>query len=263
MSLQDTRGDAPGSAPEGTEWPRYRVTLQYLGTRYHGWQIQSGRLTVQEVLQERLSRLAGSSVKVAGASRTDSGVHALGQVAHFDFPTKPSIPDLKRTLNAVLPWDIRVIELSKVPTSFHAQRSALRKRYHYRIFRDEVLPPFEHNLALHHPASLDCDAVDEAVRMLRGTHDFSGFAAASTTVKNRVRTVFEAQLWAESEILSFGIEADGFLHHMIRNIVGTLLQIGTGKRSPGNISEIIEARDRAMAGPTAPAHGLYLVHIWY
>lgn len=242
---------------------KYKATLQYLGTSYHGWQKQEHDLTVQEVMESTLSRLAGDSVKVVGASRTDAGVHAKGQVAHFFFPAKDSVPNLKKAANAILPKDIRIKALTKASPEFHAQRHARRKRYEYHIYSGDVFPPFLCNRAIHVGHSLDLSLLNRAASLFLGTHDFSGFAASSTTVRNRVRSLFVSSFTKSGAHFVYRVEADGFLHHMIRNIVGTLLEISRGKLKVESVTEILRCRDRSMAGPTAPAEGLYLVRIWY
>lgn len=242
---------------------KYRITLQYVGTRYAGWQIQRNARTIQGVLRDQLSRLAGHPVTVVGAGRTDSGVHALGQVAHFWFPLKPSIPDLRRTLNALLPWDIRVMRLTKADPAFHAQKHALKKRYEYRILTADVVPPFLHARVCHLPAKIDLEAMQQAAAILRGRHDFSSFAAAASRVRSHVRSVYLSEFRRRGHRLTYRVEADGFLHHMVRNFVGTLTEVGLGKRRPSDVRDLLEVRDRTQAGPTAPAEGLYLVKIWY
>jgi tRNA pseudouridine38-40 synthase len=251
------------SAPTGPTTPKFKVILQYLGSRYHGWQIQKGQVTVQGIIRDTLATLAGRSVAVVGASRTDAGVHALGQVAHFHFRPKETIPNLQRTLNALLPWDIRIVHLQQVSEDFHAQKSARKKRYEYRIFNGEVFPPFLHNQSTHLPGELDIKLMREGAELVLGDHDFSGFAAASTTVENRVRKVVASEILKQGRHINYRIEADGFLHHMVRNIVGTLLEIGQGKRPPEEVLHILESRDRQLAGPTARPEGLYLARIWY
>ncbi len=242
---------------------KYRADLQYVGTRYAGWQIQRDARTVQGELREKLSRLAGHSVTVVGASRTDSGVHALGQVVHFFFPQKESIPDLRRALNALLPWDIRVMRLVEVDRAFHAQKHAVKKRYEYRISTADVAPPFLHNRVCHLPAALDLRSMQEAATILQGRHDFSSFAAAASRVRSHIRTVILSEFHRRGHTLLYRVEADGFLHHMVRNFVGTLIEVGLGKRRAADLPSLIQTRDRRLAGPTAPAEGLYLVRIWY
>jgi tRNA pseudouridine38-40 synthase len=242
---------------------KYKITLQYLGTRYHGWQIQRGQVTVQGVIRKALSRLAGEPVKIAGASRTDSGVHAIGQVAHFYFPPKHTIPDLRRALNATIPKDIRVVRLERASPVFHAQKSALRKRYDYRIFNGPVLPPFLYRRVCHIVHPLDFERMQRGAELLLGTHDCSGFAASTTTTENRVRQITHSQMSKGGRNLRYRVEADGFLHHMVRNMAGTLIEIGLHKRPPSDVARIIQSADRTIAGVTAPPEGLYLVRIWY
>jgi tRNA pseudouridine38-40 synthase len=242
---------------------KYRITLQYLGTRYHGWQIQRRQITVQEVVKEALTRLAGEPVTPAGASRTDAGVHALGQVAHFYFPPRKTIADLRKALNAILPRDIRVVRLERVASDFHAQKNALRKRYDYQIYNGPVLPPFLYGRVCHIIHPLDFERMQSSAELLLGTRDFSGFAASTTTTENRVRHVSYSEIRKHGRKLRYRVEADGFLHHMVRNIAGTLLEIGLHKRSPSDINRIIASGDRTIAGATAPPEGLYLVRIWY
>lgn len=242
---------------------KYKLLLQYDGTRYAGWQIQKNRETVQGWVKDALGVVTGESVSVVAAGRTDSGVHALGQVAHVVLGQAEPPLRLRRSLNGVLPADIRVSRVSRVPLRFHAQKDALRKRYEYRIYNGEVLSPFERGYILQVVRPLDAGAIEEAARCLLGRHDFSGFAAASTGVRDRTRTVFHSSLKKKGRRLYYRIEADGFLHHMVRNIVGTLLQIGSQRRPPEDMEIIRRSADRRQAGATAPAHGLYLVRVWY
>jgi tRNA pseudouridine38-40 synthase len=242
---------------------KYRATIQYVGSRYQGWQIQPDSRTVQGVLSEILSRLAGEPVTVVGAGRTDSGVHALGQVAHFYFREKASIPNLQKTMNALLPDDIRIVRLRPVAASFHAQRDALLKRYEYRIFTGPVLSPFLTDRICHCPGPLEADRMKEAASMLIGSHDFTSFTAAASRVRNRRRELTRSEVRRSGNTITYRVEGRGFLHHMVRNIAGTLIEIGQGKRASQEIATILEARDRSAAGPTAPAAGLYMVRIWY
>ncbi len=242
---------------------KYKITLQYLGTRYHGWQIQRGQVTVQGVLRDALGELAGVPIQLAGASRTDSGVHAFGQVAHCYFPERETIADLRKALNAILPKDIRVLRVERVPDHFHAQRSARTKSYEYRIYNGPVLSPFNYGRVCHIVHPLDFEEMQMGAELLLGVHDFSGFAASTTTAKNRVREITRSQMKKQGRNLVYRVEADGFLHHMVRNIVGTLLEIGLQKRAPTEITTILESADRGNAGVTAPPEGLYLVRVWY
>ena len=246
-----------------TDNKKYRMDLQYKGTGYSGWQIQPYQSTVQEVVSNALSKLASSRISVTGAGRTDSGVHALQQVAHFHFPEKESVPNLKKALNAVLPWDIRVTSVEEVSSEFHARKWALRKRYEYHFYTGEVFPPFLHDLALHIHSGFKLEPAAEAAAQLVGTHNFSAFSGSGTAIVDKVRSVSVSRFRQRGNILIYRIEANGFLFHMVRNIVGTLLEAGRGKTKPSMMSTIINSLDRGQAGPTAPPQGLYLAKIWY
>ena len=246
-----------------TENKKYRMDLQYQGTGYSGWQIQPYQTTVQESLSNALSHLAGNRISVTGAGRTDSGVHALQQVAHFYFPEKESVPDLKKALNAILPWDIRITSIKKADPDFHARKWALKKRYEYHFYNGEVFPPFLHNLAVHLYPDFKREHAEEAASFLVGTHDFTSFTGAGTSIVDKVRSVSVSDFRKKGNMLIYRIEANGFLFHMVRNIVGTLMEAGRGKIEPSAIPSIIAALDRGEAGPTAPPHGLYLTRIWY
>ncbi len=242
---------------------KYKAVIQYIGTRYAGWQIQKNQITVQGLLRESLARVSGETVSVVGSGRTDSGVHALAQVAHFRL-SEPVPPDrLQRALNGVLPWDIRVLGLSRAPATFHAQRSAVRKRYEYRIFNGRVLPPFLHDRVLHVVTPLDVDAMRQGAACLPGRHDFKAFTAAASKVRDFERTLSRLELHQRGPHLRIVCEADGFLHHMVRNITGTLLEVGRGRRPPEDVARVLATQDRRQAGPTAPPQGLYLVKVWY
>ncbi len=242
---------------------KYKAVLQYIGTRYAGWQIQKDRKTVQGCLKEALGILSGEDVTVIGAGRTDAGVHALGQVAHFRIQKEFALGRLHRALNSLLPWDIRVIRLKVTRPNFHAQKHALKKRYEYRIYNGLILSPFLYGYVHHTPAPLNSTAMKEAASLLCGRRDFSGFAAAGTQTGNRNRHVFVSRLRRRGHLILYQIEADGFLHHMVRNIVGTLLQVALGQRPSEDIVSIFKSQDRRNAGPTASAHGLYLMKVFY
>ncbi len=242
---------------------KYKATLKYIGTRYAGWQIQKNQTTIQGQLKEALSTFAGQPVSVIGAGRTDSGVHAMAQVAHFTLAQPTSREKLIRALNGILPWDIRIMSLSHVSSSFHAQKDAIRKRYEYQLYNGPTLSPFLHGYVLHVRHPLDLQAMQEAAQHLCDTHDFTGFSAAATQVKSRIRQVYLSQIQKRGHHVTYRVEANGFLHHMVRNIVGTLLQIGSGKRPASDIRRILTSRNRRIAGPTAPAQGLYMMKTWY
>jgi len=242
---------------------KYKLTIQYLGTRFSGWQIQKDRKTVQQTLKEAVTRVTGETASVVGAGRTDAGVHALEQVAHLRLESSMPARRLQRALNGVLPADIRVKRLARVSLVFHAQKDAVKKRYVYRIVNDQVLSPFLKGLVCHIFPKLDVEAMDAAARLFEGRHDFTAFAASTTTVKDRHRTVFRSQVRKRGTEIRYEVEADGFLHHMVRNMAGTLIEVGTGKRQVADIGRILESGDRRQAGVTAPPEGLYLAKVWY
>ncbi len=243
--------------------PKYKVVLQYVGTQYAGWQIQKDQHTIQGKLKNAVHQLTGEEISVVGAGRTDSGVHAKEQVAHLRLSEEMATEKLLRGLNGILPWDIRVMSIDPAPQDFHAQKDAIKKRYEYRIYTGPVLPPFLHGYAHHMTRPLNASDMQRAAEHLCRSQDFRGFAASSTRVKSTVRTVFLSQIQEQGCHLTYQIEGNGFLHHMVRNIVGTLLEVGMGKRPPDDICRILVSKDRRLAGPTAPAHGLYLMHVSY
>jgi tRNA pseudouridine38-40 synthase len=242
---------------------KYLATIQYNGKAYAGWQVQKDQPSVQGTIREALARVTGETVSVVGAGRTDAGVHALGQVAHFRLQRAHPPERLVRSLNGVLPRDIRIMRLITVAADFHAQKHAVKKQYRYRIYNGPVLSPFLEGLVLHVISPLNLEAMQAAASQILGDHDFRAFTASSSPVRDSRRSVFLAAWQARGRHLDFRIEASGFLHHMVRNVVGTLLQIGREERPPADIREILQSGDRRNAGPTAPPQGLYLVKIWY
>ncbi|HSR50904.1 MAG TPA: tRNA pseudouridine(38-40) synthase TruA [Acidobacteriota bacterium] len=244
--------------------PKYRAVLQYAGGNYSGWQVQKDRPTVQGTLNQALARVTRQKdVSWVGAGRTDAGVHARGQCAHFRLREAADPKRLIKALNGVLPWDIRVHSLRRASPRFHARRDALKKRYEYRIHHGPVLPPFRHGWVYHSYYRLDVERFRQAAKLVKGTWDFSGFAASSSSVKTHTRSVFLSRLRREGSLLRYQIEADGFLQHMVRNIVGTLLEIGRGRRPVEDVLRILASRNRRNAGPTAQPQGLYLVKVHY
>ncbi len=243
---------------------RYRLELAYDGTDFAGWQVQPGARTVQGVLEDALGRLQGGSiVRVRGAGRTDAGAHARRQVADFLLDHRLGAGELQHALQAVLPADIRPQGLCEVERSFNAQADALRKTYRYRLDRSAAGDPFIARYSLHHPHPLDGEALCEALEMLRGRKDWSGFTGSACTVANRVREMAEARYDEGPGEAWFTFEADGFLTHMVRNIVGTLLEIAGGRSKAERIGEILRSGDRRLAGPTAAAKGLFLWRVEY
>jgi tRNA pseudouridine38-40 synthase len=244
--------------------PNFRLVLEYDGTDFEGWQAQpQGQRTVQGELQAALARVAGGAVAVIGAGRTDAGVHAEGQVASASVDTRLAPETLQRALNAILPRDVAVRELAQVDAAFHARRDAQSKLYAYRIWNATTRSPLRERRALWVSARLDVPAMREAAGALVGTRDFASFQAAGSSPGPTVRTLDQVALEAEGAELCCCFEARGFLRHMVRTLVGTLLDVGRGRRSPDSIAALLAARDRSQAGPTAPAHGLTLVRVSY
>lgn len=242
---------------------RFKLLLAYDGTAYSGWQVQPGANTIQARLGEALSRMAKREIKATAAGRTDAGVHALGQTAHFDLEHRVPPEGLVKGLNSMLPLDIRVRAATEVDSSFHARKSARSKIYRYHLDRSDVSLPFRNRFAHHYPHPLERAALEEAAALFVGEHDFAGFRAASCNAKTTVRNVLAASFVDEGCELVFEIRADAFLQHMVRNIVGTLLEVGRGKRTPASIAALLERGDRKLAGPTAPPQGLHLIEVFY
>jgi tRNA pseudouridine38-40 synthase len=240
-----------------------KLTLEYDGTAYHGWQVQPGLPTVQGALQETVKRISGEEVQVIGAGRTDAGVHALGQVANFRTSKGLTLEIWRRALNGMLPPDIVVHRLEHVSNEFDARRSATHKTYRYSIWNAPFPSALERLCVLHVPDPLDVTAMAEGATSLVGEHDFSAFRAADDRPPHPVRRVFEARFATEPNRLHFVITANGFLKHMIRIIIGTLLDVGRGKLSPKDLERILHSKDRQQAGRTAPPHGLCLMEVMY
>ena len=243
--------------------PTFKLTIEYDGTDYHGWQVQPGWATIQGVLEQALARIVGKQVHVTGAGRTDAGVHALGQVASLraDFRHQPDT--LRRALTSLLPPDIVVTRVEEAPEAFDAQRWAQWKRYRYTLLTRPYPSAIERRYTLFFPLPLKIDAMAEAARMLVGDHDFSSFQAAKSSVDHRIRRVFATEFRQQADHLFFKITADGFLRHMIRIIMGTLLDVGKGKLAPADVKPILEVKDRKHASRTLPAHGLCLLEVGY
>ena len=280
--------------------PRWRATLSYDGTHLHGWQIQPDRPTVQGALAAAIAQITGEPTLPQGSGRTDAGVHALGQVAHFDLASLIPAANLHRALNHALPATIRVLQLDPVEPSFHARHSAVSKTYEYRIFPrqpsrnvaqqrtptapERICSPMLAPFVWDCPLPLDPDRLARAAAAILGTHDFTSFAAAGSDALNPDRPQFEPQhalpdypatprspcrtiltsTWLPTDdLLTYRITGTGFLHHMVRNLVGTFAQIGAGRLEPDDIPRILAARSRSAAGPTTPAAGLFLVEVSY
>jgi tRNA pseudouridine38-40 synthase len=241
----------------------YRLTLSYRGTAYAGWQRQENALTVQQVLEEALERLLGEPVRATGASRTDAGVHARGQAAHLELPRPFPERGLVHGTNRFLPEDVRVLAAAAMPPGFHARKHAWGKEYVYRLSRAAVLSPLDSPFVVQTPAVLDLERMARATASLPGRHDFSAFALAGGSHGQPFRHIFSARWEEQGEELRFRVVGGGFLRGMVRALVGTLVEVGLGKRSPESFAGLLAGRPRSAAGPTAPAHGLALEKVFY
>jgi tRNA pseudouridine38-40 synthase len=259
--------------------PIWKLVLAYDGTDLHGWQVQPDRSTVQGELQAALARVTGEDVLPQGSGRTDAGVHALGQVASFALAAPIPEANLTRALNRTLPASIRVLSASRMAWEFHARHSAIAKTYEYRIFRGETCPPWQARYVYALNAPLDVKAMQRAANLACGEHDFTSFAATDPERWDRDsssadenghpasnRRCLHVSRWTEEmekDLLVYRVRGNGFLHHMVRNLVGTFIEVGRGNLHETEIPAILEARSRARAGPTAPARGLFLVDVEY
>jgi tRNA pseudouridine38-40 synthase len=246
-----------------------KIVLAYDGAEFSGWQVQPDAATIQGTLASAIGRVTGEKVLPQGSGRTDAGVHALAQVATFATESPMPAQNLVKALNDILPRSIRVLEASEVPFEFHARKSAHAKTYHYRIYRGAICPPFLARFVWHYPYPLDEDAMRKAAGFVIGEYDFTSFAAVDPergredeTVSN-VRQIFVSAWERAGEELLYIVRGSGFLHHMVRNLVGTLVMVGKGTLKPEAMSDILAARNRSAAGATAPASGLYLVSVEY
>jgi tRNA pseudouridine38-40 synthase len=240
-----------------------KLTLAYDGTPYHGWQIQPGVPTVQSALNDALERILDHPVTTHGSGRTDAGVHAHGQVAHVHTERSMDTDALHKGVNALLAPEVRITMVEEVPLEFHARKSATSKTYEYHVWRDPVVSPFHHRYvhALWRP--LNADAMDRATERFLGVHDFTSFSATSAEVEDRVREIYDAEWERDPSDWVFRIRANGFLQYMVRTIVGTLIDVGTGRTDPDAIDDLFDALDRKVAGPSAPAKGLHLIQVDY
>jgi tRNA pseudouridine38-40 synthase len=241
----------------------FKLTLSYDGTDFFGWQRQPDRRTVQQVLEEAIGRLTGFESPTTASGRTDAGVHALGQVVHFYTASRHGPEVFVRALNAMLPPDVRVLDATEVPQSFHATLDAKAKLYRYVIDNGPVADPFQRRYSDHVFLPLDVPAMHRAAQALRGRHDFRSFETHWPNRTSSVRTIFHIAVSRMGRFVWIDVEADGFLYNMVRAIAGTLVQVGTGKWPESRIAEILAAEDRRQAGPTAPPQGLFLVRVRY
>ena len=247
-----------------------KLTIAYDGTAFHGWQFQPGLSTIQGAINDAARKITEENIVAHGASRTDAGVHALGQVAHFKTASNLPTAEFQRALNALLPPTIRIVECEEVGHDFHARWLAHGKTYRYRIYRGRVLPPFEFGRAYHYPGPLDESAMSAAARFFEGEHDFTSFSASSGSEdddreREVVRAIYSSEIIREPDRdeLTYVVRGRSFLRYMVRKIVGTLIEVGKGRLSLADIAQIFEARDRSRSGPTVPAEGLYLVSLEY
>jgi tRNA pseudouridine38-40 synthase len=239
-----------------------KLTLAYDGTRFVGWQKQARGESIQGLLEDALSRLEGGAVAAHGAGRTDAGVHAEGQVASARVTFAHEAGTVIRALNAILPPDVRVIAVDDAPDDFHARFSARAKSYRYQLANTAVMSPFIRGYAWHVPEPLDVAAMREGAAALVGTHDFAGFQSAGSDVATTERTVIRSEFLDRGGLLAYEVSANGFLRHMVRAIVGTLVEVGRGRRS-ADVRALVAGGSRSDAGATAPAHGLFLVTVEY
>jgi tRNA pseudouridine38-40 synthase len=246
-----------------------KLTLAYDGSEFSGWQVQPDAVTVQGTLASAIGRITGEKVLPQGSGRTDAGVHALAQVASFATESNVPTANFVKALNDILPATIRVLEVTEMPADFHARHSARAKTYRYRIFRGAICPPFLARYVWHFPYPLDENAMTLAAGLVEGEHDFTSFAAVDREggregeeVSN-VRRIFSSTWERQAGEFVYTVRGSGFLHHMVRNLVGTFILVGKGTLTAADITRILEARNRAAAGATAPGGGLYLVNVEY
>jgi tRNA pseudouridine38-40 synthase len=246
-----------------------KLVLSYDGSDFSGWQVQPGVATIQGTLATVIGRLTGEKVLPQGSGRTDAGVHALAQVASFTTESRIPVENLAKALNDLLPASIRVLRAEEVDPEFHARKSSRGKTYQYRMLRSAICPPFLARYVWHYPFPLDEGVMMRAAGAVIGKHDFTSFAAVDPErgkegeEASNVRTIFCSRWERTEEELVYTVKGNGFLHHMVRNLVGTFLLVGKGTLQPAELGKILEARDRSLAGATASASGLYLVSVEY
>ena len=241
----------------------YKLILAYDGTPYHGWQMQDNAITVQQCLSEAIERIFGERCTIYGSSRTDKGVHAERFCCNFKTEKDRDCEKIAYGLNAVLPESICVLECGRADEAFNARFDAKGKQYIYKIWNSRRRNPFMIDKALHYPLPIDDKLLNEQAKDYIGTHDFSAFCAAGATTLSNVRTIFDCSVEREGDLVIFRVKGDGFLYNMVRIMVGTLLDINSGKIEKGSIPAIIESKSRFSAGVTAKAHGLYLAEVYY
>ena len=241
-----------------------KLTIQYDGTRYKGWQrLGDTENTLQGKIEQVLSRMTGEAIEIIGSGRTDMGVHAQGQVANFKTYSTKSMAEIQQYLYQYLPEDIVVSEIEEMDERFHARYHARAKQYVYKIWNAPCHNPFLRKYVEHVPQPLNLEAMQRAVPNLLGEHDFSAFAASRSKKKSNIREIYSIDITKQESLIELTFQGNGFLHNMIRILTGTLLEVGHGRMKPAHLKDILERRDRALAGPTAAAKGLHLVKVYY
>lgn len=241
-----------------------KLTIEYDGARYLGWQrLGNSDKTIQGKIEKLLTQMTGEPIEIMGSGRTDAGTHARGQIANFKTAAQIDLAEMHETLNHQLPRDIVVKKIEEVPERFHARYNAKGKKYSYYVWNAVVPSAFQRNYSFHYPQELDLELIHEACEKLLGTHDFAGFSALKKTKKSTVRTIKELSIKREGNLLHFTFVGDGFLHKMVRIIMGTLLEIGTGALTIDVIDDVLASKIRSEAGMTVPAQGLFLDEVYY
>ncbi|EIT84024.1 tRNA pseudouridine synthase A [Fictibacillus macauensis ZFHKF-1] len=243
---------------------RWKAIVSYDGTNFLGYQVQASGRTVQQEIETVLKKMhKGLAVRIAASGRTDAGVHAIGQVIHWDSALTLASEAWKKALNAMLPHDIHIEKVERVNDDFHARYGAVKKTYHYHLHIGSEPNVFNRHFAYHFPYPLALAPMREAMERLCGTHDFTSFSSARSTVEDKVRTIYSYEVQERGQELIFKVTGSGFLYNMVRIMTGTLLDVGQGRISPAAIDEMLLAKNREAAGKTAPAHGLYLYEVQY
>ncbi len=245
---------------------KYKLTIAYDGTAYSGWQIQNNAVSIQSLIEEALATILRTPTPVVASGRTDAGVHAKAQVAHFICETTPDLKKLQLSLNGILPDDIRILSIQEAAPDFHARYGAVSKEYHYHIHLERTTDPFKRLYAYHDYSPLDLEKMKQAASCFVGTHDFTTFAneaSKGSAAKDPVRTITRLDICQEPGGIRLEFEGDGFLYKMVRNITGTLLDVARGKISVESIPQLFEAKNRSLASPAAPSRGLFLVKVNY
>lgn len=242
---------------------RIKLTIEYDGSEFHGWQVQDNAHTVQAEMEDAVFKITGEKVRVTGAGRTDTGVHALGQVAHFDTGSTIPADKFKYALNSVLPASVAVVCSEEADFSFHSRFSATGKTYEYKILNRPIRSPIMEKRAWHMREALDFEALRQASELFTGTHDFSSFCASGRIISDFERSIYLSEWNIQNDLLIYRVTGNGFLYNMVRIMAGTMVEVGMGKRKPESILDILQGKNRVLAGITAPPQGLYLVKVHY